>query len=118
MKKLIYLFLVVCSLMLIASCGNGKKPIGETKVGGIDAQKVLLEDFNAMQSLSKEAVFYESEMTLNGNIDTLTSPKVTEVKNIFQLKDTVYLFSHSLEGDSISSYVGKEQGFWLSLIHI
>lgn len=112
MKKLILICLAICSMAVISSCGGGKKPSGEIKVGGIDIQQTLTEDFNAMQSLSKEAVFYESEMTLNGDVDTLTSPKVIEMKNIFQLKDTVYLFSHALEGDSVSTFIGKEQGFW------
>ena len=82
MKKLILICLAICSMAVISSCGGGKKPSGEIKVGGIDIQQTLTEDFNAMQSLSKEAVFYESEMTLNGDVDTLTSPKVIEMKKI------------------------------------
>lgn len=88
----------------------------------IDKQAMfLIADSAAKRDYRVEVCFFESQVELTGNVDTLATLGVKNITNVFQLAETdpqthetfvtVYGFVHNADGES---YVQKiEDAFWV-----
>lgn len=81
--------------------------------------QIIKTDNAHMDSIDSDYQYFETIYVFSGNVDTITSPDVVEVTNVYETVDkqkfqpTVYFAEHKLgKADSITWEV-KEGSFWL-----
>lgn len=121
MKKFIFsLFAMVIATMAFVSCSkcshdaDADVPVVETIT-----TKTINADKSHMDSIDKEYSYFESCFTFAGTIDTLATPDVISVSNVFQTVDkakgepTVYISNHSMDKSEVANWDVKVGSFWM-----
>lgn len=81
--------------------------------------KVIKADKEYMDSVDTTYMYFESTYVFSGNVDTLTTPDVVSVSNVFETVDkvksepTVYIAEHLLGAKDSTSWSVKIGSFWL-----
>lgn len=118
MKKfsLLTIALFATITMFLASCSSCSHK--EDKKEETIATKLLNKDRAHMKEIDKAYVYYESCYMFEGKFDTLTTPTIVNIENVFQTVDkennqpTVHIAHHDI---TKSSDIWEENvgGFWL-----
>lgn len=124
MKKFIYAFVAVAATVtMLASCSNPsheETPATE----GTKITKLIEADKAHMDSIDTAYLYFETTFTFAGTVDTLTTPDIVNVSNVFETVDkpkmtpTVYFAEHSLGTTDSTKWTVKEGSFWLEDLNL
>lgn len=115
MKKILSWVLSIGVIVALVICGivlhKPTNPSVSVDLNGIDVNTTIATDYAAIND--SNAVFYESQITLENVLDSTYSATVVNVVNIFQLADTSYQFIHELKDSVVVDSVVKVNDFWM-----
>lgn len=103
MKKLVYC-LVVAVLAFVGwylYTDNGIEVAPtEVSLSGVEVDSTIPNDYAVVND--SVAIFYETQVTLENDLDSTYSANVVSVVNVFQKRDSAYMFTHLVGSDSLS----------------
>ena len=119
MKKFIfYMFAIAIATISFVSCSkcshDADVPVVETIT-----TKTINADKSHMDSIDNIYSYFESCFTFAGTIDTLATPDVVSISNVFQTVDqtkgepTVYISDHSMDKSESVEWDVKVGSFWM-----
>jgi len=92
MKKIIgFLMMALIVALVIPGCTPKVEP---TEPQGYDYNTVIAADYNYVDSLYDETVFYEVQVKFDTMLDMTDTPYIEYIMSVFQYKDTVILITH------------------------
>jgi hypothetical protein len=123
MKKFIFA-LAVTLVMGVAftscsKCSHNEEPQPAPTTEDTNITKVIKADKVHMDSIDNTYMYFETTYTFSGNVDTLTTPDVVEMTNVFEtvdkvkLEPTVYFAEHSLGAKDSTVWDVRQGSFWL-----
>lgn len=123
MKK--FIFGIVATLVMgvaftsCSKCSHKSEPQPAPTTEDSYITKAIKADKMYMDSIDNKYMYFETTYTFSGNVDTLTTPDVVSVTNVFETVDeaksepTVYIAKHTFGVKDSTSWDVKKGSFWL-----